>query len=75
MVYGNLPMVPRMHDPDARRNLTGNYVDILSYHPVTTRQTWEHGAQFCLGESPEYKCFDLCYNFKTLVRVEYGSVQ
>ena len=68
-------MVPRMHDPDAHRNLTGNYVDILSYHLVTTRQTWEHGAQFCLGESPEYKCFDLCYNFKTLVRVEYGSVQ
>ena len=68
-------MVPGMHDPDTRRNLTGNYLTVLSYHPVTTRQTWEHSARFCLGESLEYKCFDLCYSFKTLVCVEYGSLQ
>ena len=68
-------MAPRMHDPDTRRNLTGNYLTILSYHPVTTRQTREHGAWFCLGESLEYKHFDLCYSFKTLVHAEYGSLQ
>ena len=73
--YGNLPMAPGMHDPDTRRNLTGNYVSILAYHPITIRQKWKHNAQFCLGESPEYKHFDLCYSFKTLVRVEYGGVQ
>ena len=75
MAFGNFLMVPRLHDPDTRRNLTGNYLTILSYHPVTTRETREHGARFCLGESPEYKCFDLCYSFKTLVRTEYGSLQ
>ena len=68
-------MAPRMHDPDTHQNLTGNHVSTLSYRPVTTRQTREHGAQFCLMESPEYKCFDLCYSFKTLVHVEYGSLQ
>ena len=68
-------MVPRMHDPDTCQNLTGNYLTVLSYHPVTTKQTREHGAWFCLGESPEYKRFDLCYSFKTLVHVEYGSLQ
>ena len=68
-------MVPGMHDLDSRRNLTGNHFSVLSYHPVTTRQTWENSARFCLGESPEYKRFYLCYSFKTLVRVEYGSVQ
>ena len=68
-------MAPGMHDPGTHRNLTGNYLTVLSYHPVTTRQTQEHGARFCLGESPEYKCFDLCYSFKTLVRVEYSSLQ
>ena len=75
MVYSNFPMAPGMHDLDIRQNLTGNYVDVLSYHPVTTRQTWEHGAWFCLGESPEFKCFDLCYSFKILVLAEYRSVQ
>ena len=55
MVFGNFPMVPGVHDLDTRRNLTGNYLTVLSYHSVTTRQTREHGAQFCLGESPEYK--------------------
>ena len=64
-----------MHDLNTRWNLTGNYLTVLSYHLVTTRQTREHGAQFCLGESPEYKCFDLYYSFKTLVCVEYGSLQ
>ena len=68
-------MAPGMHDPDTRRNLTGNYIGILSYHPVTTRQMREHGTQFCLGESPGYKYFDLCYSFKALVHLEYGSVQ
>ena len=46
----------------------------MSYHLVTTRQTREHGASFCLGESPEYKCFDLCNSFKTLVHTEYGTL-
>ena len=68
-------MVPGMHDLDNRWNLTGNYLAILSYHLVTTRQTREHGAQFCLGESPEYKHFDLCYSFETLVCAEYGNLQ
>ena len=63
-----------MHDPDTRQNLNGNYVSVLSYHPVTTRQTREHGARFCLGESPGFKYFDLCYSFKALVSLEYGSV-
>ena len=64
-----------MHGPDTRWNLNGNYVSVLSYHPVTTRQTREHGARFCLGESPGFKYFDLCYSFKTLVSLEYGSVR
>ena len=68
-------MAPGMHDPDTHRNLTGNYVGILSYHLVTTRQTWEHGARFHLGESLGYKYFDLCYSFKALVCIEYESVQ
>ena len=68
-------MAPGMHDPDTHWNLTGNYLTVLSYHLVTTRQTREQGTRFCLGESPEYKCFDLCYSFKTLVHVEYGSLQ
>ena len=68
-------MAPGMHDPDTRRNLNGNYVSVLSYHLVTTRQTREHGAWFCLGESPGFKYFDLCYSFKALVSLEYGSVQ
>ena len=68
-------MVPRMHGPDTRRSLNSNYVSVLSYHPVTTRQTWEHAARFCLGESPGFKYFDLCYSFKALVRQEYGSVR
>ena len=68
-------MAPRMHDPDTCQNLNGNYVSVLSYHPVTNRQTREHSARFCLGESPGFKYFDLCYSFKTLVRLEYGSVQ
>ena len=44
-------MVPGMHDPDTHRNLTGNHLTVLSYHPVTTRQTREHGAHFCLGRA------------------------
>ena len=64
-----------MHDPDTHQTLTSHYVGILSYHPVTIRQNQEHSAQFCLGESPEYKCFDLCYSFKTLVCVGYGGVR
>ena len=65
MVSGNFPMAPRMHDPDTCRNLTGNHLIILSYYLVTTRQTQEHGALFCLGESPEFKCFDLLKPWST----------
>ena len=68
-------MAPRMHDLDTPRNLNGKYVCVLSYHPVTTRQTREHGARFCLGKSPGSKYFDLCYSCKALVSLEYGSVQ
>ena len=64
-----------MHDPDTRQSLTGNYVNTLSYHSVTTRQTREHCTRVCLGESPGYQCFDLCYSFKALVGIEYRSVQ
>ena len=63
-------MAPGMHDPDIHQNLS-----VLSYYPVTTRQTREHGTQFCLGESPGSKHFDLCYSFKALVKQEYGSVR
>ena len=66
-------MVPGQHALDAHRNLTGNYATILSYHPITIRQNREHGAPFCLGESLEYKQFDLCYSFNTLVHLEYGG--
>ena len=59
-----------MHDRDTHLNLTGNYVSILAYHPITVRQNQEHDAQFCLEESTEYKHFDLCHSFKTLVHVE-----
>ena len=68
-------MAPGMHDPDVYWTLTSNHVSILSYHPLTVRQNWEHSAQFCLGENPELKCFDLCYSFKTLVCVEYSGVR
>ena len=68
-------MVPGQHALDAHRNLTGNYTSILAYHLITVRQNWEHGAPFCLGESPEYKQFDLCYSFNTLVCLEYGGVR
>ena len=68
-------MAPGMHDPDTHRNLNGNYVSVLSYHLVTTRQTREHGAWLCLGESLGFKYFDLCYSFKVLVSLEYGSVR
>ena len=35
----------------------------------------EHGARFCLGESPGFKYFDLCHSFKALVSLGYGSVR
>ena len=31
-------------NPEAPSNLTGNYVSILAYHPVTVRQSREHGT-------------------------------
>ena len=65
-------MVPRQLAPDAHRNLTGNY-DFNCFHPISIRQNWENGAPFCLGESPDYKHFDLCYSFKALVHLEYGG--
>ena len=66
-------MAPRQHALDAHQNLTGNYHFILSYHPITVRQNQDHSAPFCLGESPEFKQFDLCYSFNTLVCLEYGG--
>ena len=65
-------MAPRQHAPDAHWNLTGNY-NFSCSHPISIRQNQENGAPFCLGESPDLKCFDLCYSFKTLVRLEYGE--
>ena len=65
-------MAPRQHALDAHWNLTGNY-DFNCFHPISIRQNWENGAPFCLGENPDYKHFDLCYSFKTLVHLEYGG--
>ena len=65
-------MVPRQHAPDAHWNLTDNY-DFNCFHPISLRHNWENGAPFCLGENPDYKCFDLCYSFKALVCLEYGG--
>ena len=65
-------MVPGQHAPDAYRNLTSNY-NFSCSHPVSIRQNRDHGATFCLGENPDFKCFDLCYSFKTLVCLEYGG--
>ena len=62
-----------MHGPEARQNLTGDYYSILEYHPV--RQTPGPGAQFCPGETPDCKCFDICYSFKNIVKVEYSGVK
>ena len=66
-------MAPGQHAPDAHQNLTGNYDFNCSYHPISIRQNRENSAPFCLGENPNYKCFDLCYSFKTLVHLEYGG--
>ena len=65
-------MVPGQHAPDAHWNLTGNY-NFNCSHPVSIRQNWDHSALFCLGENPDFKRFDLCYSFKTLVHLEYGG--
>ena len=65
-------MAPGQHAPDAHWNLTGNY-DFNCFHPISIRQNRENGALFCLGENLDYKCFDLCYSFKTLVHLEYGG--
>ena len=54
--YGySFQMAPGMHGPDAHRNLTSNYCSILEYHPIMVRQSPGPGAQFFLGESPEFK--------------------
>ena len=66
-------MAPGQHALDAHQNLTGNYNFNYCYHPITIRQNRENGAPFCLGENPDFKPFDLCYSFKTLVCVEYGG--
>ena len=71
----SMVIIFKWHPESACRNLTGEYFSISEYHPVTIRQWWGHSAQFCLGKSPEYKCFDLCYSFKTLVWAEYGGVK
>ena len=65
-------MAPGQHAPDAHRNLTGNY-NFNCSHPISIRQNWDHGAPFCLGESPDSKLFDLCYSFKTLINLDYGG--
>ena len=65
-------MAPRQHAPDAHRNLTSNY-NFNCSHPISIRQNWDHVAPFCLGENPDSKRFDLCYSFKTLVRLDYGG--
>ena len=65
-------MAHGQHAPDAHRNLTGNY-NFNCSHPVSIRQNRDHGAPFCLGENLDFKHFDLCYSFKTLVRLEYGG--
>ena len=65
-------MAPGQHAPDAHWNLTSNY-DFNCFHPISIRQNQENGAPFCLGESPDYKRFDLCYSFKTLVHLEHSG--
>ena len=65
-------MAPGQHAPDAHRNLTSNYIFNCS-HPISIRQNRDHGAPLCLGENPDFKRFDLCYSFKTLVRLDYGG--
>ena len=68
-------MAPMAHGQTTCRNLTSDYFSILQYHPIMARQSPGPGAQFCLGENPEYKSFDLCYSFKTLVQTEYGRLR
>ena len=65
-------MAPGQHALDAHWNLTSNY-NFNRSHPISMRQNWDHGAPFCLGENPDSKRFDLCYSFKTLVRLDYGG--
>ena len=65
-------MVPGQHAPDAHRNLTSKY-NFSCSHPISIWQNQDHGAPFCLGENPDFKRFDLCYSFKTLVRLDYGG--
>ena len=45
-------MAPGMHGPDVRQNLTGCYVSILAYLPITARQTREYRAQFLSRGDP-----------------------
>ena len=65
-------MVPGQHAPDAYQNLTGNYIFNCS-HPISIRQNRDHSAPFCLGENLDFKHFDFCYSFKTVVRLDYGG--
>ena len=65
-------MAPGQHALEAHWNLTGNY-NFSCSHPISIRQNLDHGAPFCLGENLDSKCFDLCYSFKTLVRLDYGG--
>ena len=68
-------MAPVAHRHSIHRNLTSDYLSILQYHPITARQIPGSSVWFCLGESPELKCSDLCYSFKTLVVIEYGGLK
>ena len=54
----------------------GGIIDIISYWPVSQRTHW-HDACICLGETwtNTVNCFDLCYSFKILCRVEYGGTR
>ena len=57
---------------NAHWNLTSNY-NFSCSHPVSIRQNRDHSAPFCLWENLDFKRFDLCYSFKTLVHLEYGG--
>ena len=68
-------MAPVACGESTRQSLSSDYYSVLAYHPIAVNQNRCHGAWFCLGESPEFKCYDLCYSFKTMVRTEYGGLQ
>ena len=54
----------------------GGIVNIISYWPASPRTHW-YNARICLGETQTdtLNCFDLCYSFKMLCRVEYRGTR